>query len=209
MIIIKDKWNRGTDKPYDMVLRKVREDLRISGDAYRLYVTLYNSNTDPKVGKVFTPTTESLASQFKVNNTTIKRWLRELKHYGYISIIGSKEVGYVMYVNKESKGIFTVDGGKNAPIKNKEMGAKMHPSMGANMTPIIKTNAAPTGGAAFANKDYQKKEEKKIENVQLDLNSVTHSPTAATPSGQPSEMLQSSMCVGETEEEYWNRCLPW
>ena len=201
MNIIKEKWNRGTDKPYDMTLRKVREDLRISGDAYRLYVTLYNSNTDPNVGKVFTPTTESLASQFKVGQSTIKRWLKELRTYGYIGILGSKESGYTMYISKES----TVDGVKNEPIKSKKMGSKMNPSNdnnnhidGVKNEPIdgVKNDTyyidngcpATSGEQPLPTSATRTKEEK----VQLDVD-VCYVPSAATPSEQPTSLHTSTV----------------
>ncbi len=173
MNIIKEKWNRGTDKPYDMTLRKVREDLRISGDAYRLYVTLYNSNTNPENGKVFTPSTESLATQFKTSGRTIKRWLKELKRYGYISITGTQEGGYTMIINKESKGVFKIEGDKFDTYKSKKKVTEMSPLRVTNLSPIIETIAAPPqAGSSNCQQGVQRFE-------------------------------------GESEEDYFNRVLPW
>ena len=216
MKLVKDKWNKATDKPYDMCLRSVREDLRISGDAYRLYVTLLNGNTDPKVGKVYTPTEKSLAQQFKVASSTIARWLNELKHYGYITILGNKNDGYVMYVSKQSMGIIVKkEGFKNEPISNDkkgskmnpsidvesdEKGSKMNPSMGSNLTPIIKTYAAPPpAGSSICQQAVPEPKEEKVEIGSLGLECVTHSPSAATPSGQPTEMLHTPKGIGRNE----------
>jgi DNA-binding MarR family transcriptional regulator len=223
MKLVKDKWNRATDKPYDMCLRSVREDLRISGDAYRLYVTLLNGNTDPKVGKVYTPTVGSLANQFKVGASTIKRWLAELKKYGYIAVLGSKDDGYVMYVSKQSLGVVisekkkkkgskmnpSIDentddmGSKMNPSidsKNDEMGSNMTPSMGSNLTPIIKTYAAPPpAGSSICQQAVPEPKEEKVEIGSLGLECVTHSPSAATPSGQPTEMLHTPKGIGRNE----------
>lgn len=214
MKLVKDKWNRATDKPYDRCLRSVREDLRISGDAYRLYVTLLNGNTDPKVGKVYTPTEKSLAKQFKVAPATIARWLNELKKYGYIAILGSKSAGYTMYVSKQSLGVITKkEGFKNEPISNDkkgskmnpsidvesdEKGSKMNPSMGSKMSSNIKTYAAPPpAGSSIC---QQAVPEPKEEKVRLDVD-VCYVPSAATPSGQPTS-LHTSTVVEEIKGDY-------
>jgi len=215
MKIIKEKWDKNKDKPYDMCLRSAREDLRISADAFRLYLTLLNCNTNPDVGKVYTPTVGSLVKQFKVGASTIKRWLAELKKYGYIAILGSKDDGYVMYVSKQSLGVVTSEkkikkgskmnpsidentddmGSKMNPSiddENSEMGSNMTPSMGSNLTPIIKTYAAlPPAGSSIC---QQAVPEPKEEKVQLDVEGVTLSGVCAFSAPQT---LHTSTVVDE------------
>jgi DNA-binding transcriptional regulator YhcF (GntR family) len=213
MKIIKDKWDKKIDKPYDRCLRTVREDLRISGNAYRLYVTLYNSNSDPKVGKVYAPSTSSLANQFKTSTRTIKRWLNELQKYDYIKITSTSDGDFLMYVNKQAstpyiKKVVTnmsPDGDKNdTTIKDTNYGevvTNMSPEVVTKMSPYIKDKCCPakSGEQHLPTRATTTKFEEIEEMVEMDLKGVLFRPTAASPSGQPTDSQHPSM--GKEEKD--------
>jgi len=98
----KDKWG--------WMPNNVRNDMRISGDAYRLLDILWNCNNIPNKGqKAFTPSVKSLATIFKVTTRTIDRLISELKEFGYITTTGSRNnttlhvnVKYVVKVNDKN-----------------------------------------------------------------------------------------------------------
>jgi DNA-binding transcriptional regulator YhcF (GntR family) len=113
--MLKEKFNKETDKPYNKVLACNKKDLRISGDAYRLWETLYYSADD------YNPTEASLAKQFNVNIRTIKRLIYELRHFGYMTIQGSKIGGYTWTIYKKSKGVFDVKANKFISKRTKEI----------------------------------------------------------------------------------------
>jgi hypothetical protein len=151
--IVKEKTNPAVDVPYDKILACVKRDLQISGNAFRLWVTLFTS-TDS-----YTPTEPSLASQFKVSLRTMKYWIKELREYGYLTIIGSKANGYTWLVNKMSKGKVDVktQGAKYCTLKNiKNNELKVQettPIEMQNIAPIIKTmRNAPQGSVSIVNK---------------------------------------------------------
>jgi len=191
----------------------VREDLRISGNAYRLYVTLYNSNTDPKVGKVYAPSTSSLAIQFNTSTRTIKRWLNELQKYDYIKITSTSDGDFLMYINKQAstpyiKKVVT----KMSPVGDKNdttiedtnyrgVVTNMSPEVVTKMTPYIKDKCCPVknGEQHLPTSDTKTKLEKVDEIVKLDLKGVLFRPTAASPSGQPTDSQHPSM--GKEEKE--------
>lgn len=83
MLIVKDIVKHGKGNPYNIVHRHIVNDMRLSGDAFRLYIVFWNAKN------TFQPTTKTLASQFKVDDRTIKRWMKELKDLGYITTTGS------------------------------------------------------------------------------------------------------------------------
>jgi hypothetical protein len=113
--MLKEKFNKETDKPYDKVLACNKKDLRISGDAYRLWETLYYSADD------YNPTEASLAVQFKTYEKKIYRWIKELKHFGYMTIQGSKIGGYTWTIYKISHGEVNIKAEKFITKKNKEI----------------------------------------------------------------------------------------
>ena len=89
MKLIKDK---RTGKEIDDVLpASLTNDMDISAGAKLLWIKFWNSNNSKtKTYKEWKPTTKTLASQFDVDESTIKRWIKELKNTGWISKIGSR-----------------------------------------------------------------------------------------------------------------------
>lgn len=77
-------------KKYDRLPPDVVRDFRLTPNALRLYIIMCNAKTlTDKNGKAFEPTTKVLASMFGVDERTVKRWLHELKYYGYIKTRGT------------------------------------------------------------------------------------------------------------------------
>ncbi len=66
------------------------DDMSISAEAKILWIKLYNSNRVKGDYKKWTPSTQSLAIQFEVKKLSIKRWMKELKDTGWISIVGNR-----------------------------------------------------------------------------------------------------------------------
>jgi DNA-binding transcriptional regulator YhcF (GntR family) len=139
--MLKEKLVKGVDKPYDMVMSCVKHDMRISADAFRLWMTLYTGADD------WYPTRIALATQFGVKLRTMQYWLKELRHYGYLTIQGTKG-NYTWIVHKYSKGVVDVDiqGARFCTLKNINKDTNVQnttPIYVQEITPIIKTIAAP------------------------------------------------------------------
>jgi hypothetical protein len=80
----KEKWN--------MLPALLTDDMSVSAGAVILWTKLWNSNKGKVKGyKEWQPTTQGLATMFKVDKRTIKRWLKELKDSGWITIIGDRK----------------------------------------------------------------------------------------------------------------------
>jgi len=65
-------------------------DRNVSAEAKLLWIKLYNSNRGRGKYNEWTPTTQSLATQFGVKKLSVKRWMKELKDSGWIEISGSR-----------------------------------------------------------------------------------------------------------------------
>jgi len=79
MRIEKDDVKHDGDNPFDKVHGHITKDMNITAGAFRLYIVFWNANP-----RIFTPSTKSLATLFKVKPLTIKRWMKELRELGYI-----------------------------------------------------------------------------------------------------------------------------
>jgi biotin operon repressor len=158
-VLVKEKIDRAHDK-YNATYHTVLHDMRISANAYRLYSILFTS------GDTYNPNEASLASQLGVSVRSIKNWIKELKHFGYMTITGNQTKGYIWIIHKHSKGTFdlTKQGAKYCTLKNrKNIESNVQdtaPNKVTNIAPFIRTIAPTTVGSTIANKSYDENVEK-------------------------------------------------
>lgn len=93
------------------------DNMDISAEAKILWIKLYNSNRGKGNYIKWKPSTQSLATMFKVDKRTIKRWIKELKDTGWINILGDRNdttvfVNYTPVIGDKND---TKTGDKNVP----------------------------------------------------------------------------------------------
>lgn len=120
------------------------DNMSISAEAKILWIKLYNSNRGKGDYKKFTPTTQGLATLFKVTKRSIINWMNELRDNGWIHTTGERNcttlfINYTPALVKNNSPALVK---KIAPITIKDAFA---PSGGENASTIITTNFEETG----------------------------------------------------------------
>ena len=130
---------KGNLMPMQMV-----DDMSISAEAKMLWMNLYHANKGKGNYKEYTPSTQSLATLFKVDKRTIKRWMKELKDSGWIRVVGDRNNTNVI-INIESPLVSRMSPklvSKMSPNTNKDACA---PKVGANASMTTNSEDEKTG----------------------------------------------------------------
>lgn len=116
------------DDIYNRVLASAVKDTRITGDEYRLYSYLYNVD-----GELFSPTEKAMATVMNVDERTIKRWIQDLKYYGYVYTKGTRNNVTLWITTKPNNKPYS---SPKTRVKHKTKGAQMSLGKGAQMSQL-------------------------------------------------------------------------
>lgn len=111
MAIIKNKLKDN----FTMIPNEIINNENISNNAFRLLVYLWSKPTKWEVNQ------KNIAADFNVHISSIKKWVKELKEYGYIKVIKSNKGQSFKYIyelthdghysipREDNDGLFTID----------------------------------------------------------------------------------------------------